>query len=75
MDNLIIENGKILNTDLAFEYSSIDVEVNTIIESVKNPISGKIRAREIRTLILDDEQVNPKHTEYVLEVIGELYGV
>lgn len=55
MDNIVLENCKLLNTTLAFEYSSnIDVDVSTKIDSVVNPISGKITSRGIETFITDE---------------------
>lgn len=55
MDNIVLENCKLLNTTLAFEYSSnIDADVSTKIDSVVNPISGKITSRGIETYIVDE---------------------
>lgn len=71
MDHLVIENGKLINTDLAFEYSTIDVDAATRIDSVKNPIAGRIKAKDIGELILDDEDINAANTRYELEQAGE----
>lgn len=71
MDHLVIENGKIINTDLAFEYSTIDVKATTEIGSVKNPVSGRIKAKDIGELILDDEEIIPADTTYELDRVGE----
>lgn len=52
MDNIILENCKLLNTTLAFEYSSnINADVLTNIDSVANPISGLITCHGIKELI------------------------
>ena len=67
MDGVRLVNCKLLNTDLAFEYSTVDAEVTTEIDSVKNPISGKIRAKAIRELILEPTQIDPQKTEIVTE--------
>jgi hypothetical protein len=72
MDHLVIENGKIINTDLAFEYSTVDVDATTVIDSVKNPISGSIKAKTIGKLIVDDENIIPTNTRYELEKVGEV---
>lgn len=72
IDYLVIENGTMLNTDLAFEYSTIDVDVTTVIDSVKNPISGKIKAKGIGEIILDDEEIIASNTKYELDKVGEL---
>lgn len=72
IDKLIIKNSILRHTDLAFEYvSNMDVEVKTKIESVKNPISGKIVAPEIGTLIMDLNKIDPSKTEIVCQNIGE----
>ena len=56
IDNLVMKNCKLLNTTLAFEYSTIDV---------LTPASGMIRAQSIDTLILD-----PEETQIVCDHIG-----
>lgn len=66
MDQLTIENGTIINTDLAFEYSAIQVEATTEITSVKNPLAGWIKAKNIRELILDDPEIIAASTQYDL---------
>ncbi|MNO00119.1 hypothetical protein D3C81_2199280 [compost metagenome] len=66
MENVVIEDGSIINTDLAFEYSTINVTTTTMIDSVKNPISGIIKANGIGELILDDEEVVTSNTLYEL---------
>ncbi len=63
MDNVVLKNCKLLNTDLAFEYSAVDAEVTTRIVSVKNPISGRIVCEGIDELIFDDPNVDPGKTE------------
>lgn len=62
VENLVIKNGRIVNTDLAFEYSTVDVSVSTTIDSVKNPISGSIKAKNIGELILEKTEVEPEKT-------------
>lgn len=54
MKNLKMINCTLKNTNLAFEYSTIDCEINSNIDSVKNPISGKLICNNIDELILDD---------------------
>ncbi|EOH94158.1 DUF3737 family protein [Enterococcus pallens] len=62
VENLVIENGRIVNTDLAFEYSTVNVTAFTSIDSVKNPISGSIKAKNIGELIMEKSEVNPEKT-------------
>ena len=63
MKNLKLINCKLLNTDLAFEFvSDINAEVKSKIDSVKNPISGVIKAKKIKELILDKTLIDPNMT-------------
>lgn len=62
IENLKIENTKLINTDLAFEFSSVDAEITSEIDSVKNPISGKIKAAKIRELIMEETMIDPSKT-------------
>lgn len=63
MDNVVLKNCKLINTTLAFEYSVVDAEVTTDIDSIKNPISGKICCRSIGEQIWDDPCVQSSQTE------------
>lgn len=67
VDNLKLVNCKLLNTNLAFEYSTIDVEVISKIDSIKNPIGGKIVAKEIGEIILEDNLIDSRKTEIIEE--------
>lgn len=75
VDRLVIENGTILNTDLAFEYSTIEVEAKTAIDSVKNPISGMIKAKGIGEIIIDDDEIIASKTRYELQQAGERFVI
>lgn len=63
MDNVVMKNCRLLNTDLAFEYSTVDAEIDGRIESVKNPCSGRITAREIGELIFDNPDMKREDTQ------------
>ena len=65
IDNLVMKNCKILNTDLAFEYSRVDIESTTPIQSVKNPLGGTIRAPEIEEIIMEEERVDTSRTTII----------
>ncbi len=54
MKDVKLVNCKLINTNLAFEYSSVEADVISSIDSVKNPISGKISAVNIDEIILDE---------------------
>lgn len=67
MKNIKLVNCKLLNTDLCFELcEDIDAEITSKIDSVKNPISGVIKAEDIGELILDEKYIDPKKTEIIL---------
>ena len=54
MENVKLINCTLKNTTLSFEYSTVDAEINSRIDSVKNPISGRIISKGIDELITDD---------------------
>lgn len=65
IENLVMKNCKLINTTLAFEYSSVDAEINSHIDSVLNPSSGIIKARSIGSLTLDSTKIDPSKTEII----------
>ena len=67
MEKLRLENCVLENTDLAFEFSTVDATVNSKIDSVKNVISGKIVAKEIGEIIMQEEFVITSKTEIIIK--------
>lgn len=67
MENLTLENCVLENTDLAFEFSSVNATVNSKIDSVKNVKSGKISAFEIGEIIMDEKFIDPSKTEITVK--------
>ena len=67
IENLKLENCKLLNTDLAFELSTVDATVTTEIDSVKNPIAGRIEAKGIGEIILDKTIIDPDRTKIIIK--------
>lgn len=65
IDNLVMKNCKLLNTTLAFEYSTVDAEIVNGIDSVLNPLGGKITADYIGELIIERDKVDPEKTVIV----------
>lgn len=65
IDNLVMKNCRLINTTLAFEYSTVDVEITTKIDSVLNPSGGIIRAERIDELIIEPDKVNPSKTTII----------
>ena len=70
IENLVMKNCKLLNTTLAFEYSTIDAEITSGITSVLNPASGILRAEGIDTLILDPTKIDPTKTQIICDNIA-----
>ena len=64
-ENVILENCKMIDADLAFEYSSVQATINSPIISVKNPLTGTIKAQAIEEIILDE---NRRDYDLVIEV-------
>ena len=68
LDGIKLENCKLLNTDLSFEFSKdVQAEIVSDVDSVKNPISGSIRAKKIGEIILDPELVDVNQTKIITE--------
>lgn len=63
IDGIVMENCKLLNTNLSFEYSKVDATIDSRIDSVKNPISGRIKAKGIGEIILDEDLIDPNKTK------------
>ena len=63
--NLVMRNCKLINTTLAFEYSTVDADITTRIDSVINPTGGTIRAPEIGTLILESDKIDASKTRII----------
>ena len=55
MENCIMEES----ADLCFEYNTLDADIISSVTSIKNPKGGRIHAREIGELIIDENCVNP----------------
>ncbi len=65
IENLVMRNCRLLNTTLAFEYSTVDVQITGKIDSVKNPSGGTIKADSIGELILEKDKIDPEKTRIV----------
>ena len=53
IENLVMRGCRLINTTLAFEYSTVDVEIEGSIDSIINPTSGIIKADQIGQIIMD----------------------
>lgn len=67
MDNVKMINCELIDSDLCFEYCSrLDIKVNNIIDSIKNPISGRIECKGVKELIMESDKVDPSKTEIII---------
>lgn len=69
IDNLVMKNCTLLNTTLAFEYSTVEADITSRVESVLNPASGTIRCESIGDLILEKDQIDPGKTRIVCKAV------
>lgn len=65
ISNLVMKNCKLINTTLAFEYSTVDAEISTKIDSVLNPSGGIIRADYIEELRMEPDKIDPDKTKII----------
>lgn len=63
--NLKLIDCKLINTTLAFEYSTVDATIVGNIDSVLNPSGGRITAARIGKLIMEKDKINPDKTVIV----------
>ena len=61
--NLVLKNCTMEDCDLAFERSTVEVEVSGKIDSIKNPLEGKITADSIGQIILEEEICDKSKTQ------------
>lgn len=65
IDGLVMKNCRTVNTTLALEYSTVDVEISGKIDSVFNPSAGVIRAGSIGELTLDPQRIDPSRVTVI----------
>lgn len=61
-ENLVLKNCVIMNTDLAFEYSTVRADLKGYIDSIKNPLGGVIRAEKIGEIIMEPDKIDTEKT-------------
>ena len=54
-----------INTDLAFEYSTVDATLTGRVESIKNPSGGIIKAEDIGEIISEPDRIDPGKTRII----------
>lgn len=70
IDSLKMVNCRLLNTTLAFEYSTVDAEIEGAVDSVLNPGGGRITCERIGELILEADRIDPSKTKIVCRSAG-----
>lgn len=65
IDNLVMKKCRLIDTTLAFEYSSVDAQVSSGVASILNPKSGIIEAAQIGELIIEKDRVDPGKTKII----------
>lgn len=65
IDHLVMKNCRLINTTLAFEYSTVDADITGRVDSVINPTSGTIRAESIGELIMQKDRIDPAKTTII----------
>ena len=73
MDNLVMKNCRLIHTTLAFEYSTVDVEVNNTIDSILNPGGRRILAKGIKELILESDKIDAAKTVIQTQESGKAF--
>ena len=67
MDNLVMKDCDLINTDEAFEYTSVVADINTKITSIINPLSGVIKAKYINEIKQDSHgKTKPEMTKIII---------
>lgn len=66
IDNLVMKNCKLINTTLAFEYSSVDADITGEVDSVMNPSAGRISAEAIKELIMEKDKIDLEKTQIIV---------
>lgn len=68
VNGLTMRNCRLINTTLAFEYcTDIDAEITTTVDSILNPVNGRIRAAGFGQITIDDPDIDPARTRLITE--------
>lgn len=64
--NLVLQNCTLEDCDLAFERSTVQADVQGKIDSIKNPLGGKICAGAIGQVIMEDSVADRSKTQIII---------
>ena len=59
IENLVMRGCRLIDTTLAFEYSTVDADLIGPVDSIINPSGGTIRCQSVGELILDPARIDP----------------
>ena len=62
INDLRMKNCRLINTTLAFEYSKVEADISSDIDSILNPGQGTITCGRIGELIIEKDRVDPGRT-------------
>lgn len=65
IENLVMKNCRLKNTTLAFEYSTVEADIEGNVDSVLNPSGGRITADGIGELILQKDRIDPEKIKII----------
>lgn len=69
---VVLEDCVMTDTDLAFERSKVDAKIIGRIDSVKNPLEGRIEADSIGELLIEEQYVDSSATKIICDNIIHL---
>lgn len=69
-ENLTLINCRLVNTTLAFEYSTVNADIIGTVDSIKNPSGGVIKCDGIGELIMEEDKVDVSKTEIVSKSVS-----
>ena len=72
IEDLVLRNCTLNNTTLAFEYSSVDAELNGKVDSILNPLKGTIKVPSIGELIVEKDRVDAEATKIDCDKIEKI---
>ena len=71
--NLKLVDCEMVDTDLAFEKSEVGAVITTKVDSIKNPLSGRICVPEVGEVIMDDQLAKGEVRIGGLKAVKETY--
>ena len=69
-ENLTLINCRLVNTTLAFEYSTLNADIIGTVDSIKNPSGGVIKCDGIGELIMEEDKVDVSKSEFVINSVS-----